>query len=875
MTLFAMTLPIALLGFLYAVSWPWLILGILVTALTLGFLAVPIAAWTVFGGILALGLFSWPWVLAYAAVMAVFNMPKLRRTLVSGPVMKTMKALKFLPVISETERTALTAGTVWIDGELFSGKPDWNRTLHEPYPDLSDEEREFIDGPCEEVCRMTDDWKVTQERDLPENVWQFLKDNGFFGLIIPKEHGGKGFTASMNSAVVSKLSSRSATLGITVMVPNSLGPAELLTHYGTAAQKEHYLPRLANGTDIPCFALTEPNAGSDAGGMSSSGEVFERDGEFWVRLNWDKRYITLAAISTVLGLAFRLRDPENHLGGGEDRGITCALIPSKTAGVVLGKRHDPLGVPFYNCPTEGHDVEVKLDEVIIGGRAGIGQGWRMLMECLAAGRGISLPASGSATAKMTARITGAYTAVRKQFGLPIGKFEGIEEALARIGGKAYILEAARRTTCGGLDGGAKPAVVTAMAKYSFTELARECLNDGMDILGGKAISMGPRNPIANAYMATPISITVEGANILTRTLIIFGQGAIRCHPYAWDEVMAVEKNDVPAFDKAFFGHIGHVVRNMSRSVVLSLSRGMFAPAPVNGPAAKYYRKLSWASASFATMADMAMAMLGGDLKRREALTGRFADVFSNMYLANAVLRRFEAEGRKKEDIPYLHYSMEHCLAEIQKGFDGIFRNFNVPIFGWFFRYPIGFWSRMNSMGTGPGDSTMQKVATAMQVPGEQRDRMTAGMYIPTALDETIGQMEHALTLCTEADMIQRRIREAVKKKQLQKKAPALLQADALRLGIITSADADLMARAEEARHAVVAVDSFDLDEYAKRGLEPTVPMGLRRLEDAPAKPKPEESKDSNSGDGSGDDDGDKPSEGEGESKDSQSDGDAA
>ncbi|MEM8710820.1 MAG: acyl-CoA dehydrogenase domain-containing protein, partial [Planctomycetota bacterium] len=447
-------------------------------------------------------------------------------------------------------------------------------------------------------------------------------------------------------------------------------------------------------------------------------------------------------------------------------------------------------------------------------------------------------------------------AVRKQFGLPIGKFEGIEEALARIGGKAYMLEAARRTTCGGLDGGAKPAVVTAMAKYQFTELARECLNDTMDVLGGKAISMGPRNPIAGAYMATPISITVEGANILTRTLIIFGQGAIRCHPYAWDEVVAVENNDVPAFDKAFFGHIGHVVRNMSRSVALSATRGLLATAPVTGPAAPYYKKLSWASASFATMADMAMAMLGGDLKRREALTGRFADVFSYMYLGNAVLRRFEAEGRRKEDLPYLHYAMQHCLAEIQKGFDGIFRNFSVPFVGWFFRYPIGFWSRMNSLGTGPGDKTMQQVAQAMQKPGEQRDRMTSGMYIPTALDETVGQMEHALKLCTEADSIQKRIREAVKKKQLQKKAPALLQEDALRLGIITSADAELMAKAEEARHAVVAVDSFALDTYMERGLEPTVSMGLRRLEDAPAAAAAEgaeESQESSDGDSEGGD----------------------
>jgi len=825
-----MTLPLAITGFLLGLHWAWIIVGVLAGALTLGFIAAPLGAWTAFGAVVVGGLLPWPWLVGYAALAVVFNVQGLRRTLVSAPVMKTMKALKFLPVISDTERTALTAGTVWIDGELFSGKPDWNRLLHEPYPDLTDEEREFLDGPCEEVCRMTDDWEVFQNRDLPEKVWDYLKEHGFFGLIIPKEFGGKGFSASMNSAVVAKLSSRSGPLGITVMVPNSLGPAELLSHYGTADQKDHYLPRLARGEDMPCFALTEPGAGSDAGAMSASGVVFERDGDLWLRLNWRKRYITLAAVSTVLGLAFRLRDPENHLGKGEEVGITCALIPSKTDGVVLGKRHDPLGVPFYNCPTEGHDVEVKLDECVIGGRGGVGTGWRMLMECLAAGRGISLPASATATAKMTARVAGAYSAVRKQFGLPIGKFEGIEEALARVGARAYILEAARRTTCGGLDDGAKPAVVTAMAKYSFTERAREALNDTMDILGGKAISMGPRNPVAHAYMATPISITVEGANILTRTLIVFGQGAIRCHPYAWTEVQAVEQNDSRMFDGAFFGHIGHVVRNVSRSVVLSLSRGALGESPVSGPASRYYKRLSWASASFATMADMAMAMLGGNLKRKEALTGRFADVFSWMYLGNSVLRRFEAEGRPKEDLPFLHYSMELCLGEIQKGFDGIFRNFDVPLLGWFFRGPIATWSRLNAIGTGPSDRVMHRVAQALQVPGAQRERLTGGLYVPTATDETLGQLEHALRLCTEADEVQKKIRAAVKKKTLHKKAPDLLVKDALQHGVITRTEHELLEKAEEARAAVVAVDSFTLEEYAERGLEPTVPMGLRRVE---------------------------------------------
>ena len=726
-----MTLPIAfaLFGFLHVAPWYALVPAVLLTALLLAFFEAPLALWTIAGAVLIAGLLSWPWLLGFLGVMAIFHVKALRRSLVSVPVMKTMKALKFLPVISETERTALTAGTVWIDGELFSGKPDWNRLVHEPYPDLTAEEREFLDGPCEEVCRMVDDWTVFQDRDLPEHVWEYLKKNGFFGLIIPKEYGGKGFTASMNSAVVSKLSSRSGPLGITVMVPNSLGPAELLAHYGTDEQKQHYLPRLADGREMPCFALTESGAGSDAGAMSSDGVIFEGDdGKLYVRLNWNKRYITLAAISTVVGLAFKLRDPENHLGQGEHLGITCALIPSNTPGIELGQRHDPLGVPFYNCPTTGTDVVAELDEVIIGGREGIGNGWRMLMESLAAGRGISLPASSTAQAKMCARVVGAYAAVRKQFGMPIGKFEGIQEAMARIGGNAYTLEAARRMTLGGLDAGAKPAVVTAIAKYNFTEMARASLQDAMDILGGKAISMGPRNPLAHAYMATPVSITVEGANILTRTLIVFGQGAIRCHPFAWDEVQAVEKNDGAAFDRAFFGHVGHVVRNASRAMLLSLTRGWMGASPVTGAAARYYRKLSWASASFAITADMAMALLGGDLKRKESLTGRFADVFSWLYLGNAVLRRFEAEGRPKEDLPFLHWSMQRCLAEIQIGFDGIYRNFDHKLAGWLIKGPIAFWSRFNTIGTGPSDKIGARVARALQKPGAQRDRLTNDMY---------------------------------------------------------------------------------------------------------------------------------------------------
>ena len=753
-------------------------------------------------------------------VAFVVNLEPLRRNVLTRPIMTGMRVMKFLPAISDTEREALEAGTVWADAELFSGSPDWDQLASEPYPGLTEEEQAFLDGPVEEVCRMTNDWEVHQNRDLPKEVWDFLAKNGFFGLIIGKNFGGHGFSASANSAIVAKLSSCSGPLGITVMVPNSLGPAELLGHYGTQEQKDHYLPRLADGREIPCFALTEPGAGSDAGAMTSRGEVFRGDdGQLYLRLSWNKRYITLAAVSTLLGLAFKLTDPDNLLGKGRDLGITCALIPSKTPGVVLGKRHDPMGVPFYNCPTSGEDVVVPVD-AIIGGPEGAGRGWLMLMECLSAGRGISLPASATATAKMTARVAGAYSAVRKQFGMPIGKFEGIQEPLARIGAHAYLLDAARRYTNGGLDAGAKPAVVTAIAKYNFTELSRQSINDAMDILGGAAISEGPHNLLANAYKSTPIGITVEGANILTRTLMIFGQGAIRCHPYAYLEIRAMENNDLPGFDRAFFSHIRHVVENGCRTVVHSLTRGLFAPSPADGVAKVYYKKLGWSSASFAFLADLAMAGLGGDLKRRETITGRFSDIFSWMYLGNCVLRRFEAEGARKEDEPFMRYSMDLALQRIQAGFDGLYANLNLPFAGWLFRGPILWWSRLNQISRGPSDETAQAVARALQQPGELRDAVTYGMYLPIEPETALGRLEHAFELCTEADAVFAKIKAAVKAGQLPRQSPAKLVAEARTKGIVSAAEADLLVEAERARDAAISVDSFDLDEYMKSSADP-------------------------------------------------------
>ncbi len=795
------------------------IIGMLIVLFVLGYSGAPLWIWAIAGAaaLYGIGAPAWLWI-TFGVLALVFNLPPLRRLLSLG-VMKFMKAMRFLPKISETEKEAIDAGTVWVEGELFSGKPNWDRVLSQGYGDLTDEEQAFLDGPCEEVCSITDDWEVFQRRDLPPEVWEVLARHRFFGLIIPKEYGGHGFSASANSAVVKKVSSVNAVLGITVMVPNSLGPAELLIHYGTDEQKKYYLPRLARHEEIPAFALTEPMAGSDAGGLESTGIVFKGDdGELYLRLNWTKRYITLAAISTVLGLAFKLRDPDNLLGKGEDLGITCALVPSDTEGVVLGRRHDPLGIPFYNCPTDGHDVEVKLEEAIIGGREGAGKGWRMLMESLAAGRGISLPATSAGGAIHAGRVASAHAVVRKQFGLSIGKFEGIEEALARIGGFSYILEAARRYTVGGLDQGAKPAVVTAIMKYNSTELFRKAINDAMDILGGNAISRGPRNLVAHAYTNTPISITVEGANILTRTLMIFGQGAIRCHPYALREIQAMENWDVKEFDRAFWGHVGHVFRNLFRAKVLGLTRGRTASSPVSGPTAHYYRKLSWASSHFAVLADIAMGTLGGNLKRKEMLTGRFADIFSWMYLGAAVLKRYEAEGRLKEDLPFVHWSMAYALSQMQAAFEGLYQNMKIPALSWVLRGPGGAWLRMSRLSGPPSDRLSHQVASMMQVAGEQRERVLYGSYVPKDHKEPLGFLEHAMQLVLSAYRVEGKIKDAIRSGDLKKAAPAKLVATAVGKGIITSDEGSLLTEAAATAREAIQVDDFTLEEYKKTAI---------------------------------------------------------
>jgi len=777
----------------------------------LGYFGASIWFYGVFAA-LAMWMFAVTSVLAYsglAVILAIFGIPAIRRYVISFPVMQAMIKLNLLPVISQTEQEAIDAGTVWVDQELFSGRPNFDRILKENYPKLTVEEQAFIDGPVETVCQMIDPWEVSRTRDLPQDVWEYIKREKFLGMIIPKKYGGLEFSAYAHSCVIAKLASRSISLAITVMVPNSLGPGELLTHYGTTAQKDYYLPRLAIGEDIPCFALTEPTAGSDAGAIGATGTVFKgKDGQLYIELNWTKRWITLAAISTVMGVAFKLKDPENLLESGRDLGITCALIPSNTPGVVLGKRHDPLDIPFYNCPTQGKKVIVPID-AIIGGKEGAGKGWRMLMESLSAGRGISLPSNSAGGAKMVSRTVGAFSVIRQQFGMSIGKFEGVQEALARIAGFTYILDASRTFTCGALDRGAKPAVVTAIAKYHSTELFRRVINDGMDIMGGAAISEGPKNVLATSYKATPIGITVEGANILTRTLMIFGQGAIRCHPFVLKEIQAINSRNLVAFDHAFFSHIAHVVENANRAKFLTITCGIFAVSPVSGKTARYYRKLKWASSVFALFADIALGTLGGDLKRKEMLTGRFADVLSYMYLATSTLRRFEAEGRLAEDLPLVKWSMDYLFGQMQHAFIGIAKS--MPILK-----PWALCLGLFSFGSGPSDKVSILAATTIQKVGLQRNRLTADIYIPKSEDDGLGRYDAALVAVSQADHIASRIKEAVKKRILPKLPVSELIEQAVQARVISQQDADAVKEAEKIRLAAIQVDDFTLDEYLNR-----------------------------------------------------------
>lgn len=747
-------------------------------------------------------------------LLLLFAVPPVRRRLVTPLILPLFR--RFLPHISSTEQAAIDAGSVWWEGELFSGYPDWNKLLALPRCGLKAEEQVFLDTEVEQLCAMLNDWEIThQHADLPPAVWAFLKQKGFFGLIIPKRYGGLEFSAQAHSAVISKLASRSGTAAVTVMVPNSLGPAELLLRYGTEAQQDLYLPRLASGAEVPCFALTGPFAGSDAGAMPDVGEVCRADfgGEknvLGIRLNWDKRYITLAPVATLLGLAFRLHDPQRLLGGGVDRGITLALIPAVIPGVELGRRHFPLNSAFLNGPTRGRDVFVPL-EFVIGGVAQVGLGWHMLMECLATGRAISLPASSVGMMQLAARSSGAYARVRRQFGLPIGKFEGVEEPLARIGANTYLIDAARRMTALAVDLGEKPAVVSAIMKYHATERARQVINDAMDIVGGKGICLGPENLLGRFYQQTPIAITVEGANILTRSMIIFGQGAIRAHPYVLKEIAAIRETDPQRarqqFDQAFFGHVGFVFNNAARSLVFGIF-GALIPVPQGAGAPRYFRQLTRFAAAFALCADVAMATLGGSLKRREKLSARLGDVLSLLYLGSAALKRFEEEGCLAEDRPLLDWAMQDVLWRIQEALAGTIRNFPF----WPLRallhvlvFPLGQ-RRMP-----PSDALGQRVAQMLMRRDGARERLTHGMYLPQDESEPLAALEAALASTVACEALQRKLDAAYHAGELSAHDELARIAEARARDLIDADQALRLERDYALRSRAIGVDDFSSD----------------------------------------------------------------
>ena len=750
--------------------------------------------------------------IALLLFVLIFGIPFLRRLLVSGPILKLFR--KILPVVSKTEQEALDAGTVWWDGELFSGNPHWSKLLALPKPALSAEEQSFLANEVEQLCAMIDDWDVTHVRnDLSPQAWQFIREKGFFGMIIPKAYGGLEFSAQAHSAVVTKIASRSGTAAVTVMVPNSLGPAELLLHYGTQAQKNKYLHRLAKGEEVPGFALTGPFAGSDAGAIPDVGIVCYGDfngqsNVLGVRVTWEKRYITLAPVATLLGLAFKLYDPQNLLGVEVSRGITLALIPTDTPGVKVGRRHYPLNSSFQNGPTQGKDVFIPMD-YLIGGADRIGQGWRMLMECLAAGRSISLPASATGSIKLAARTSGAYTRVRKQFKMPVAKFEGVEEALARIAGNLYVMDAARVLTAQAVDLGEKPSVISAIVKYHCTERGRSAINDAMDVHGGKGICMGPDNYLARSYQQTPIGITVEGANILTRSLIIFGQGAVRAHPYVLKEIQAAHeqntKRGVFDFDVALFGHISFAVSNAVRSLLFALTGGGIIDVPTEEPTRRYYQLLTRYSTSFAFAADISMLMLGGGLKRSEKLSARLGDVLSHLYLCSAVLKKFEDDGRQVEDIPLLDWAMQDGLFRIQTAFDGILQNFPSRPLALLLRaliFPVGQNRRP------PSDALGHEVATLLSTQGDARDRLTEGSYIPRDEKEAVGALEAALASTLQCEPLQAELALARKSGKLTSLDEVGQIAEAKGAGLITTEQAVQLERDYALRRKVIMVDDF-------------------------------------------------------------------
>lgn len=787
----------------------------------LAFFQTPLRIWLSLLGVSLLFFtvfshFSWTTLLIlwflFIALASLLSIKSLRYAWLSGPILRFFRSA--LPVMSETERIALEAGEVWWDGDLFSGRPDWERLHKMKKPSLTKVETAFINDQVETLCNMLDDWHIVKkEGDLPANVWKYIKKEGFWGFGIPKKFGGKEFSALAQSAIVTKLATRSVSVAVTVMVPNTLGPAELLFRYGTEEQKKYYLPRLASGKEVPCFGLTAPEAGSDASAIPDTGIVckgtYKGKKITGIRLTWDKRYITLAPVATVLGLAFKLYDPEHLIGEEEDIGITLCLIPTSHPGVEIGERHDPLYLAFMNGPTRGKDVFIPLDW-IIGGIEGAGQGWHMLMESLAAGRGISLPALSTGLVLLCYRMTGAYAHIRKQFNLPIAKFEGIEELLGRIGGYTYMLEACRLLTASAVSHDVKPAVVSAIAKYHMTELSRQVINDAMDIHAGRGIQLGPRNYLGIHYCSIPISITVEGANVLTRNLIIFGQGAARCHPYIHREMQAIaEDKPLEKFDTLLMSHMGYTISNLARSFIYGITGGYFIRKPRKNITGKYYQQCTRMSTALAFVSDITMVVLGGTLKRKERLSARLGDVLSNLYLASAVLKYFDDQNKNDEDIPYMQWSLQVCLYNIQIAFDEFFMNFPNRFIGSLLRFiafPLGRSYKK------PKDKISHQIAQHMIESSSLRDRLTKYCHVGARANDVTGRIEQALKKRIAADPIDKKLQEAIKKGKLEREVNLTkLLKEAVKQEVLTEKEAGVLREAERACLDAIAVDDFPFD----------------------------------------------------------------
>jgi len=782
----------------------------------LAYFAAPLWAWTVAVGLMLLAdgwlchtapTVGW---IVFAVLAVLLNVYPLRRMLITDHLLVWFR--KVLPPISETERIAIDAGDTWWDADIFTGRPDWNKLLATPAANLTDEEQAFLDGPVQEFCRSLDDWHITHDlNDLPPAAWEQIRKHRFFGMIIPKQYGGLGFSALAHSTVVMKIGTRSTSAAVTVMVPNSLGPGELLMHYGTDAQKDYYLPRLARGEDIPCFALTGPYVGSDAGALPDIGIVckgtYQGKETLGFRVSWDKRYITLAPVATILGVAFKAYDPDHLLGAKEDLGITLGLIPTNLPGVEIGTRHNPLNSAFMNGPTRGKDVFIPF-ECLIGGTQYIGKGWMMLMNCLSVGRAISLPALGTGAGKHTSRVTGAYARVRKQFRVPIGKFEGVEEALARIGGYTYRMEAARRLTAGALDRGGKPSVLSAILKYHCTEGMRQVFSDAMDVHGGRGVMMGPRNYLARGYQAVPVSITVEGANILTRSMIIFGQGAIRAHPYLLKEMEAASSEDhakaAVEFDKALFAHIGFTISNAARSLFLGLTGALFVSAPATGSTRRYFRQLSRMSAAFTFTADVGLLMLGGEMKRKEKLSARYGDILSHLYLASAVLKQYEEHGRPQADLPLVEWACQDSLYAMQQALEGLLRNFPSRPMGWLMRLVV---LPLGRPYTPASDKLGHKVADLLLQPSDARDRLTRNAFTSTDPNDPVGRMEHALKQTLASEPVEEKLQAGLKKRLTPANYLSLVEQGTAK-NVLSSEEAKLL----RDTHAVVR-DAIDVDEF--------------------------------------------------------------